>query len=74
MARKILINASEPEEVRVAVVKEGVLVDFFVELPFHRSILGNIYKGRVTHVEGGLQAAFVDFGEKREGFLPFREI
>ncbi len=74
MARKILINASEPEEVRVAVVKEGVLVDFFVELPSHRSILGNIYKGRVTHVEGGLQAAFVDFGEKREGFLPFREI
>ncbi len=74
MAKKILINAFYPEEVRVAVVKEGVLVDFFMEASSRKTILGNIYKGVVTHVEPGLQAAFVDFGEGKNGFLPIDEV
>ena len=74
MAKKILINAFYPEEVRVAVVKEGVLDDFFMEASSRKTIMGNIYKGVVTHIEPGLQAAFVDFGEGRNGFLPMGEI
>lgn len=74
MAKKILINAFYPEEVRVAVVKEGVLDDFFMEASSRKTIMGNIYKGVVTHLEPGLQAAFVDFGEGRNGFLPLDEI
>ena len=74
MAKKILINAKYPEEVRVAVVEEGVLKEVLIEGISRRSILGNIYKGRVVHIEPSLQAAFVEFGEAREGFLPLGEV
>ena len=74
MAKKILVNASYPEEVRVAVVEEGVLADFSIETSTKENIKGNIYKGIVTQIEPSFQAAFVDYGVGKNGFLPFDEI
>lgn len=74
MKRKILINARYPEERRVAIVEGDVLIDFYVEVSAREHLKGNIYKGAVARIEPGLQAAFVDFGSKRHGFLQFREI
>jgi len=74
MAKKILVNASYPEEIRVAVVDEGVLTDFSIETSTKENIKGNIYKGIVTQIEPSFQAAFVDFGVGKNGFLPFDEI
>lgn len=72
--KRILINAIYPEEKRVAIVEGDTLVDFYVELSEREHLKGNIYKGIVTRIEPGLQAAFVDFGQKKHGFLQFREI
>lgn len=72
--KKILINALYPEEKRVAIVEDGTLVDFYVEVSSKEHLKGNIYKGVITSVEPGLQAAFVDFGAKKHGFLQLREI
>lgn len=69
MVRKILVNDLEPGEVRVAVLEDGKLDDLFVERTNHRKYLGNIYKGRVMNLEPAIQAAFVDFGGDRNGFL-----
>jgi ribonuclease E len=69
MSRKILVNVLEPEECRIAVLKDGLLDEFYVERPNGRRTLGNVYKGRVINVEPGIQAAFVDLGEARNGFL-----
>jgi ribonuclease E len=74
MARKILVNASFPEEIRVAVVDEGVLTDFSIETTSKENVKGNIYKGIVTQIEPSFQAAFVDYGTGKNGFLPFDEI
>ena len=74
MARKILVNASFPEEIRVAVVDEGVLTDFNIETTNKENVKGNIYKGIVTQIEPSFQAAFVDYGVGKNGFLPFDEI
>jgi len=74
MAKKLLIEASYAEEVRVALLKEGILEEFFLETPFFRTLVGNVYKGVVERIEPTLQAAFVDFGEERKGFLPVDEI
>jgi len=74
MSQKILVNASYPEEVRVAVVEEGVLTDFSIALSAKASIRGNIYKGIITQIEPSFQAAFVNYGGVRNGFLPFDEI
>lgn len=74
MAKKILINASYPEEVRVAVVEEGVLTDFSIETSTKENIKGNIYKGTVIQIEPSFQAAFVDYGGGKNGFLPSDEI
>ncbi len=74
MAKKILVNASFPEEVRVAVVEEGVLTDFSIETSTKENIRGNIYKGVITQVEPSFQAAFVDYGGTKNGFLPVDEI
>lgn len=74
MAKKLLIEASHREEVRVALVKEGVLEEFFLETPFFRTLVGNVYKGVVENVEPTLQAAFVDIGEGRKGFLRLDEV
>jgi ribonuclease E len=72
--KKILINAVYPEEKRVAIVEGDLLVDFYVEASGREHLKGNIYKGAVTRIEPGLQAAFVDFGLKKHGFLQMREI
>ncbi|OGW33033.1 MAG: hypothetical protein A2X59_03850 [Nitrospirae bacterium GWC2_42_7] len=74
MKKKILINAIYPEEKRVAIVEGETLVDFYVEVSSKEHLKGNIYKGTIARVEPGLQAVFVDFGQKKQGFLQFREI
>ena len=73
MAKKILIETS-PQEVRIAILKEEKLDEFFLDTPFSRSLVGNIYKGRIVNIDPTLQAAFVEFGEERNGFLPLDEI
>lgn len=70
----MLINVTHAEESRVAIVKDGVLEAFEIETFDHRSTKGNIYKGRIETVHTGLQAAFVDIGEDRAGFLPLDEV
>ena len=74
MPKKILINASYPEEVRVAVAEEGVLADFSIETSTKENVKGNIYKGIIVQIEPSFQAAFVDYGTGKNGFLPFDEI
>ncbi len=74
MEKKILINARHPEEKRVAIVKGRQLTDFYVEVSSAARLRGNIYKGIITALDRGLQAAFVDFGTEKQGFLPLREV
>jgi ribonuclease E len=74
MAKKMLINALHAEEARVAIVEDGRLVDLDVEIAGNEQIRGNIYRGVVVRVEPGLQAAFVDIGLKKLGFLQMGEI
>ncbi|RZI46609.1 Rne/Rng family ribonuclease [Candidatus Finniella inopinata] len=74
MAKKLLIDANHPEEVRVAVVNGQILEDFDSETSTKKQIKGNIYLAKVVRVEPSLQAAFVEFGGNRHGFLPFSEI
>jgi ribonuclease E len=74
MEKKILINALHPEEKRVAIVEGDTLIDFYVEVASKEHLKGNIYKGTIARIEPGLQAAFVDFGQKKQGFLQMREI
>jgi len=72
--KKILINASYPEEKRVAIVEGNLLTDFYIEISSRQHLKGNIYKGIITRIEPGIQAVFVDFGPKKHGFLQIREI
>lgn len=74
MSRKMLINASEAEEIRVALVEGSILEEYYVERMSVASCLGNIYKGRVTNVEPSIGAAFVEFGGPRHGFLHVSDI
>ena len=74
MTKMMLIDAVHPEEVRVAVVDRGQVDDFDFESAKKRQLRGNIYLAKVTRVEPSLQAAFVDFGGNRHGFLAFSEI
>ncbi|WP_136523530.1 Rne/Rng family ribonuclease [Geomonas ferrireducens] len=74
MAKKMLINALHSEEARVAIVEDGRLVDLDVEIAGNEQTRGNIYKGVVVRVEQGLQAAFVDIGLKKLGFLQMGEL
>lgn len=74
MSKKMLINALHAEEARVAIVEDGRLVDLDVEIAGNEQIRGNIYKGVVVRVEPGLQAAFVDIGLKKLGFLQMGEL
>ncbi len=71
---RIIINAQAPEECRVALVEEGRLEAFELESLGYEKTKGNIYKGRIQNIETGLQAAFVDIGLGRNGYLPFDEI
>ncbi|MEE8350988.1 MAG: Rne/Rng family ribonuclease [Rhodospirillales bacterium] len=72
--KRMLIDASHPEETRVAIVSGHHLEDFDVEVEARRQLRGNIYLAKVTRVEPSLQAAFVDYGGNRHGFLAFSEI
>lgn len=72
--KKMLINAVHPEECRVAIVKDGLLEEFDIETPAKEQVKGNIYKGVVVRIEPSLQAAFVNYGPFRHGFLPMTEI
>ncbi|KPB01680.1 Rne/Rng family ribonuclease [Ahrensia marina] len=74
MSNKMLIDSSHPEETRVVVTKGNRLEDFDFESQHKRQIRGNIYLAKVTRVEPSLQAAFVDYGGNRHGFLAFSEI
>ena len=74
MSIKLLINASDPEEIRVATVKDGRLEEFRIESAAREITQGNIYKAVVTRVEPSLQAAFVDYGGDRNGFLQKHDI
>ncbi|MDW8342766.1 MAG: Rne/Rng family ribonuclease, partial [Geminicoccaceae bacterium] len=74
MTKRMLIDAAHAEETRVVVVDDGELLDFDFESSTKRQIKGNIYLAKVTRVEPSLQAAFVDYGGNRHGFLPFSEI
>ena len=74
MTNEILIDAAHQEEVRVAVLKNNRLEEYDFEFDSRRPIRGNIYLAKVTRVEPSLQAAFVDYGGNKNGFLPFSEI
>ncbi|MCW5695423.1 MAG: ribonuclease E/G [Bauldia sp.] len=74
MANKMLIDASHPEETRVVVVRSNRIEDFDYESAARKQLRGNIYLAKVTRVEPSLQAAFVDYGGNRHGFLAFSEI
>lgn len=72
--RKILINARQPEETRVAIVENNHLLDFDIESTQREQKKANIYKGTISRVEPSLNAIFVDYGADRHGFLPMKEI
>ena len=72
--KRMLINATQPEERRLAIVDGQKLMDFETEIEGREQRKGNIYKAVVTRVEPSLEACFVDYGEDRHGFLPFKEI
>ncbi len=72
--KRMLINATQPEERRLAIVDGQKLLDFETEIEGREQRKGNIYKAVVTRVEPSLEACFVEYGEDRHGFLPFKEI
>src|SRR5512136_1202906 len=74
MARDMLINVAEPEECRVAVVEEGKLEELYVERASAGTHVGSIYKGRVVNIESGIQAAFLDMGIEKNGFLHISDL
>lgn len=74
MSKKMLINATHPEENRVAIVEDGILTELDIEIAGKEQTKGNIYKAVVVRVEPGLQAAFVDYGAERLGFLQMGDI
>lgn len=71
---RILINANQPEEIRVALLEENKLSDLDIEYSGQVQKKSNIYKGKISRIEPSLEAAFVDYGPERHGFLPFKEI
>ena len=72
--KRMLINATQPEERRLAIVDGQKLLDYEIEIEGREQRKGNIYKAVVTRVEPSLEACFVNYGEERHGFLPFKEI
>src|SRR5579872_7206700 len=74
MANKMLIDATHPEETRVVVLRGNRVEEFDFESAQRKQLRGNIYLAKVTRVEPSLQAAFVDYGGNRHGFLAFSEI
>src|SRR5258706_13059143 len=74
MKKEMLINCLQPEEIRIAIIEDGVLEELYVERASHESYVGNIYKGRIVNIEPSIQAAFVDFGVGRNGFLHVSDV
>jgi len=72
--KRMLINATQREELRVAIVDGQNLYDLDIEIPSREQKKANIYKGRITRVEQSLEACFIDYGAERHGFLPLKEI
>ena len=72
--KRMLINATQREELRVAIVDGQTLYDLDIEIPSREQKKSNIYKGRITRVEASLEACFVEYGAERHGFLPLKEI
>ncbi|NKB46851.1 MAG: Rne/Rng family ribonuclease [Legionellales bacterium] len=71
---RMLMNATQPEEMRVALLRDQSLIDLDIEYPTDTKKKANIYKARITRIEPSLEAVFVDYGARRQGFLPFKEI
>ena len=74
MGKRILIDTSKNEETRIAVTVDEKLDDYEIESEKQIAVKGNVYLAKITRVEPSLQAAFVDFGSNRNGFLPLTEI
>src|SRR3954454_21776199 len=74
MKKEMLINVLQQEECRIAIVEDGVLEELYVERASQESYVGNIYKGRIVNIEPSIQAAFVDFGIGRNGFLHVSDV
>lgn len=74
MARKIYMNVAEGDECRIAVMEDGKLYEFFIDRPSQLKHVGNIYKGVINNIEPGIQAAFVDIGLERNGFLHVSDV
>ncbi len=74
MKKEMLINVSQPEECRIAIVEDGKLEELYIERASQDNYVGNIYKGRVVNLEPSIQAAFVDFGVGRNGFLHISDV
>src|SRR6516164_9768456 len=74
MKKEMLINVLQPEECRIAIVEDGVLEELYVERSSQESYVGNIYKGRIVNIEASIQAAFIDFGIGRNGFLHVSDV
>ena len=72
--KRMLFNATQQEEIRVAIVDGQKLIDLDIETTGKEQRKGNIYKGIITRIEPSLEAAFIDYGADRHGFLPFKEI
>ncbi len=74
MKKEILVNVSQPEECRIAIVEDGLLEELYIERASQDNYVGNIYKGRIVNLEPSIQAAFVDFGVGRNGFLHISDV
>ena len=72
--KRMLINATQQEELRMAMVDGQKLFDLDIEVPSREQKKANIYKGKITRIEPSLEAAFVEYGAERHGFLPLKEI
>jgi ribonuclease E len=72
--KRMLFNATQQEELRVAIVDGQKLIDIDIEAAGREQRKGNIYKGVITRIEPSLEACFVNYGEERHGFLPFKEV
>ncbi len=74
MKQEMLINVAQPEECRIAIVEDGLLDELYVERSSQDNYVGNIYKGKIVNLEPSIQAAFVDFGVGRNGFLHISDV
>src|SRR3990167_9407429 len=74
MGKKMLINVVEPEECRIAILEDHTLEELYIERISRGQVVGNVYKGKIMNVEPSLEAAFVDVGLKRNGFLHVSEV